>query len=134
MTRSSEPGWLPVGAPDGRRGVWVRETDDLEVEFCAGREGDDEHARLAPGAALDAATMVALRAIAARAAWSRELAESDRASVSARAEADGTFAQCLELADRLDEARRDGLAECARLRAENDGLRARLAGTEARRG
>ena len=44
MNRCDQPGWEPVVIPDGRRGLWVRLVESLEL--CAGREGDDDYLRL----------------------------------------------------------------------------------------
>lgn len=43
--RAEEKGWVPVAVPDQRRGLWVRVNKD-SVEFCAGREGDDEYVKI----------------------------------------------------------------------------------------
>lgn len=54
--RCNEPGMAPIVIPDGRRGLWTRETKDAEdlpvrLEICAGREGDDAYVSLTAGVA-----------------------------------------------------------------------------------
>jgi len=45
--RCNEPGWCLVALPDGRRGLWYRETREkghlVGLELCAGRAGDDHY-------------------------------------------------------------------------------------------
>lgn len=52
--RELEPGWIRVCAFDSaqRRALWMRVTD-AAVEFCSGREGDDDYCSIprAPGEA-----------------------------------------------------------------------------------
>ena len=54
MFRCNEPGMVPIIIPDGRRGLWTRETRDergrpTRLDICAGREGDDAFVSMAAG-------------------------------------------------------------------------------------
>ena len=77
--RCLEPGWEQVGEldPAGRRGLWVRRGEGF-VEFCAGREGDDEYVKLVA----DERTTHDLLGVISSARWASSLA----VEASARAE------------------------------------------------
>lgn len=60
MNRCKEPGFIEVCRPDGRRGLWYRQTPSVTeadisvppatvIELAAGREGDDDYFKLEPG-------------------------------------------------------------------------------------
>lgn len=54
--RCNDVGMVPIAIPDGRRGLWTRETKDanalpVRLEICAGREGDDSYVFLTAGVA-----------------------------------------------------------------------------------
>ena len=52
--RCNESGWICVAMhdPQGRRGLWYRESGDEQIELCAGREGDDSYIRIDRGVLL----------------------------------------------------------------------------------
>jgi len=69
--RCTQPGWIEVCKPDGRRGLWVR-TSAGSVELCAGREGDDAYVQMRPGRDLE--DVGDLRAVVDYIVWAHTLA------------------------------------------------------------
>ncbi len=58
-----------------RRSIWYRENPDGSLEMRAGREGGDDHVRLAPGDVVTAKTLAALASLLRCNAWATEQTE-----------------------------------------------------------
>lgn len=58
-----------------RRSIWYRQNQDGSLELRAGREGGDEHMRLAPGEVVTADTLTSLAELLRCNAWATEMTE-----------------------------------------------------------
>lgn len=58
-----------------RRSIWYRQNQDGSLEMRAGREGGDDHVRLAPGDVVTAETIASLAELLRCNAWATELTE-----------------------------------------------------------
>lgn len=57
--RKDEPGWELIADPDGRRGLWMRQTV-THLELCAGRDGDDTYVKIELGQEVTTRTLASL--------------------------------------------------------------------------
>jgi hypothetical protein len=76
--RKDEPGYEEIACPDGRRGLWIRSTEDeqgllLRLEFAAGREGDDDYLELQEGERLTRQKLHELRDVMHRLRYAHEV-------------------------------------------------------------
>ena len=71
--RCDEEGYLELAKPDGRRGLWMRETLQT-LELCAGREGDDDYVKLVVGDRLTLETLHRLQGAMLTLRWAYEVA------------------------------------------------------------
>jgi hypothetical protein len=83
MLRCTEPGWIKICCPDGRRGLWMR-VSDASIELCAGREGDDALLLLRRNTAVSLAEIDAAREVLSTFAYARAVARENRAHARAR--------------------------------------------------
>ncbi len=69
--RSSEPGYIRCARYDQRqrRAIWYRKNDDGSIDICAGREGDDGYAKLAPGSTIDEEILAKIEDILSTGEW-----------------------------------------------------------------
>jgi hypothetical protein len=72
LNRCTEPGWIELSRPDGRRGMWMRVTDNC-IELCAGREGDDAHLSLTLGSVLSRRDLAEAEDILKTFQWAKEV-------------------------------------------------------------
>lgn len=86
MFRCDQEGYRVVVVPDGRRGLWARESREraedgegalLRLELAAGREGEDAHASVSVGQTVDARLLHELAEVIGFARWAGEVAADD---------------------------------------------------------
>ncbi len=74
--RCSESGYQRVCLPDGRRGLWLRDSHH-SVELCGGRDGDDSYVKLSLGEPFTVEQSTALLGVIWSVDWAFEVAMED---------------------------------------------------------
>ena len=74
LLRALEADWVQLADADGRRGLWIRidRGERPAIEFCAGREGDDEFLRLEVGQELSVRHLDEFSDMVDHVEWARE--------------------------------------------------------------
>jgi len=81
--RCNEPGWQAMAIPDGRRGIWIRMSDDTKtLEICGGREGDDHYVKLDIGEAISEKLLYETTELLTSFSWAYDISTGEQMLLS----------------------------------------------------